>query len=156
MKTKMNTIPTNKRVSICIDTLSDCKTHKDREEYLTELSTDFSKSDIVDTSNPDKYLLFSLDGSERQIRECFGTITASAVYTPDYDGIIGFEISQLTLPRNERSADLFIKLLEEKQTQTYSYIVIFVRDIESPFSSRYISRLEHVLDFFNVAVSQRR
>ncbi len=153
---KTNTIPTNKRVSICIDTLSDCKTHKDQEEYLTELSDDFSESALIETSNPDKYLLFNLDGSETQIRECFGTITASAVYTPDYDGIIGFEISQLTLPRNERSAELFIKLLEEKQTQTYSYIVIFVRDIESPFASRYISKLERVLDFFNVAQCRRR
>ena len=43
MKTKRNAIPTNKRVSICIDTLCDCKTHKDQEEYLTELSDDFSE-----------------------------------------------------------------------------------------------------------------
>ena len=55
------------------------------------------------------YLEFVLDGSMEQLKNIFGLIAGSAVYTNEYEGVIAMDISALASHINEAQTEIFIR-----------------------------------------------
>ena len=128
----------NKKSLVLLCSSSEMNTRKERESFL--------KEQVSDTINPDKFLYFKLDGSEEQLKKCFGDIESAAVYTFGYDGIIGFDITKLLLNANEKAANIFFDMLEEYETADRASLVFFIEDNDYSKTQAFISRLSSLTE----------
>lgn len=99
----------------------------------------YQKANVRRFGGLDAFLEFSLDGTMAQMKQVFGDIKSSAVYTNEYEGVVALDISALAAHINEAQADVFFR--EIKQIAAFATFVFYI----TPSAQRHAPRLAEKL-----------
>ena len=117
------------------------KEEHEREDFLYDFSSMMYKNRFRIFHSLDRYLYFNLDGSVMQIRNANGAIKSACCYDNYFEGVIGFEVSQLMLPTNQLSRKEFFRLISSEDIRNHANLVFFMKDKDSVLAKAFLEEL---------------
>lgn len=106
------------------------------ETFLQNYSDFMYRNHLRPFHSLDRYLFYDLDGSLAQLKHCFGDIDSSAVYDNYFEGVLGFDITDLMLPQNKNAAEYFFKMIDSTKYNKHANILLFFDVSANPNARR--------------------
>ncbi|MBO5371897.1 MAG: hypothetical protein J6A75_04155 [Lachnospiraceae bacterium] len=104
----------------------------------------FYNNEILDFSSGfERVLLYTIDGSIEQLKKISYEILGYAVYKNHFEGVVCFDISEMTLYLDEIQMHIFLDLIAD--ISKHAVCIFFLREVTSKNSQKLIKNLKENL-----------
>lgn len=122
-------------------------TEKDKTEFLEDLSDELIDNGRLNLRSIDRYLYLNLDGALDDLKENLAKIESYGVFSNSFTGVLGIDITELTLPNNIDAARYFCSKISSIKYSRADVIILFIDDSRTHSCDRFLEELSKTFEF---------